>query len=84
PATAPVAKSTLDEFELREALRKLRARIPDTPGLNPIVNVAFDLSRRLEAGEVSMIDIRALAGRLMDRACTGRARRLRARIGFVD
>ncbi len=74
----------LDEFELREQLRHLRTQIPDQPNLNPIVNVAFDISRRLESGAISMLDIRALSSRLMDRACTQRANRLRARIGFTD
>jgi phosphoenolpyruvate carboxylase len=77
------ARSKLDEFKLREELRALRRQIPDTPALNPIVNVAFDLSRRLEAGEFSFDDLKALAGRLMDRACVERARQLRARDGFV-
>jgi phosphoenolpyruvate carboxylase len=78
------ARSKLDEFKLREELRALRRQIPDTPALNPIVNVAFDLSRRLEAGEFSFDDLKALAARLMDRACVERARQLRARDGFVD
>lgn len=83
PAAA-TRNGKIDELELREQLRSLRAKIPDQPGLNPIVNVAFDISRRLEAGEISPVDLRALAGRLMDRACTGRARRLRSRIGLED
>ncbi len=78
------AASKIDELELREQLRALRSQIPDQPNLNPIVNVAFDLSRRLESGDVSMVDLRVLAGRLMDRSCTQRARRLRARIGYID
>ena len=73
-----------DEFALLDDLRKMRQRIPDDPLLNPIVNVAFDLSRRLESGEMALDDMRALAGRLMDRACIHRARRLRERIGYVD
>ena len=83
----PIASHTsmkLDELALREQLRQLRTQIPDQPNLNPIVNVAFDISRKLEAGETSMADLRAIAGRLMDRACTQRASRLRARIGYVD
>jgi phosphoenolpyruvate carboxylase len=75
---------TLDEFRLRDELRELRAKIPDTPALNPIVSVAFDLSRRLEAGEISIEDLRALAVRLMDRACVQRGLHLRERVGFVD
>jgi phosphoenolpyruvate carboxylase len=80
----PIATGKLDEFRLRDELRALRTRIPDTPALNPIVNLAFDLSRRLESGEVSFAEIKALAGRLMDRACVQRARHLRERVGFVD
>ncbi len=75
---------TLDEFQLRDELRALRTQIPDTPALNPIVNLAFDLSRRLEAGAISVEDLRALSTRLMDRACVHRARYLRERIGYVD
>jgi len=82
--SVPQGQRPIDEFELRERLRVLRAEIPDRPGLNPIINVAFDISRRLEAGEIGLIDLRAIAGRLMDRACTGRARRLKSRIGLVD
>lgn len=61
--SAPSGKRPIDEFELRERLRVLRAEIPDRPGLNPIINVAFDISRRLEAGEIGLIDLRAIAGR---------------------
>ena len=85
PAAAPQAPtSALDEVGLRQELRRLRSRIPDRPALNPIVNVAFDMSRRLESGDVSFEDLKALAGRLMDRACVQRARRMRDRIGYVD
>jgi len=80
----PIATGQLDEFRLRDELRALRTRIPDTPGLNPIVNLAFDLSRRLEAGEINFAELRALAGRLMDRAGVQRALHLRERVGFVD
>ena len=73
------AHAKLDEFKLREELRALRRQIPDTPALNPIVSVAFDLSRRLEAGEITFEELKALASRLMDRACVERARELRAR-----
>ena len=60
-----------------------RAQIPDQPSLNPIVNVAFNLSRRLEAGEISFDELKALAGpadgpRLRAaRAALARAARLR-------
>ena len=74
----------LDEFALRDELKRLRAQIPDNPSLNPILNVAFDLSRRLETGTIAYEDLKSLAGRIMDRACIHRAGRLRERIGYVD
>jgi phosphoenolpyruvate carboxylase len=82
-ARAPAAE-TLDEYKLRDELRALRAKIPDRPAMNPIINVAFDLSRELESGRVSFEELRALAGRLMDRACVRRARALRERTGYTD
>jgi phosphoenolpyruvate carboxylase len=82
--SSKTAPTKLDEFSLRDELRALRTKIPDTPGLNPIVSVAFDLSRRLEAGEITLQDLRALATRLMDRACVQRGLHLRERVGFVD
>ena len=81
PGTQP---GKLDEIELRGELKRLRAQIPDNPSLNPILNVAFDLSRRLEAGNVTFDDVKGLAGRLMDRACVQRARRLRKKIGYTS
>lgn len=73
-----------DEIILRDELRELRKKIPDQPGLNPIIRVAFELSRKLESGQISFEELKALAGRLMDRACVHRARNLRERLGFVD
>ena len=81
---SPARPSKLDEVDLRDELKHLRAQIPDNPSLNPILNVAFDLSRRLEAGDVSFGEMKQLAGRLMDRACVRRARQLRDKVGYVD
>jgi phosphoenolpyruvate carboxylase len=78
------ATGKLDEFRLRDELRAMRTQIPDSPALNPIVTLAFDLSRRLESGDIQFEELRALAVRLMDRACVQRARHLRERVGFVD
>lgn len=75
--TPSVGSAKLDETELINELKRLRTQIPDNPSLNPILNVAFDLSRRLESNLVSFDEIQGLAGRLMDRACVRRARRLR-------
>lgn len=76
--------SELDELELIEELKRLRTQIPDNPSLNPILNVAFDLSRRLESQVISFDAVKDLAGRLMDRACVRRARRLREKVGYID
>ena len=82
--TPAVGSAKLDETELVNQLKRLRAQIPDNPSLNPILNVAFDLSRRLESSEVTFDEMKALAGRLMDRAFVRRARGLREKIGYVD
>lgn len=82
--TASPSAARLDGSILRDELKRLRTLIPDSPSLNPILNVAFDLSRRLETGQIPYDELRALAGRIMDRACVHRARRLRERIGYVD
>ena len=80
--TRVVRSMKLDETALIDELKRLRAQIPDNPSLNPILNVAFDMSRRLESGDVSFDDMKGLAGRLMDRACVRRAKKLREKIGF--
>ncbi|WP_423415947.1 phosphoenolpyruvate carboxylase [Hyphomicrobium sp. B1] len=82
--TPAVGSNKLDEIELINQLKRLRAQIPDNPSLNPILNVAFDMSRRLEAGEVSFDEMKGLACRLMDRAFVRRARGLRDKVGYVD
>lgn len=82
--STPAASEPLDEFKLRNELRQLRTQIPDAPWLNPIVSVAFQLSRRLEAGEIGLSDLRTLSSGLMDRALLNRARGLRGRVGFED
>lgn len=83
--TTRVENSTeLDELALIEELKRLRTQIPDNPSLNPILNVAFDLSRRLESQAITFDAVKNLAGRLMDRACVRRARRLRDKVGYVD
>ncbi|WP_139247963.1 phosphoenolpyruvate carboxylase [Hyphomicrobium sp. CS1GBMeth3] len=78
--SAPVSKR-LDETELRAELRALRAQIPDQPTLNPIAHVAFNLSRRLESGEITFEDVKELATQLMDSACVHRALLLKEQIG---
>lgn len=80
--TRPANGSALDETALRNELKGLRAQIPDRPALNPIALLAFNLSRRLESGDISFDDLKDLATRLMDSACVHRALLLREQIGF--
>jgi phosphoenolpyruvate carboxylase len=84
PTTHSIAAGKLDEVGLREELKTLRAQVPDLPSLNPISLTAFNLSRRLEAGEISFDELKALALRLMDNASVRRALRLREQLGLVD
>lgn len=76
--------ASLDEDQLIDELRSLRTRIPDEPFLNPIMEVAFKLSRHLESGSTSINDVKGMAGRLMDRAAIRRAKRLRESLELVD
>ncbi len=80
----PRTGGKLDEVELIGKLKALRSEIPDEPSLNPILNVAFELSRKLEAGEVSFEDVKDIATRLMDNAFRGRAELLKNQIGIVN
>lgn len=77
-------EKVLDEVVLLERLRQLRTELPADPWLNPIATVAFELSRQLEAGDYTFSDIKALARRLMDRACKNRSLRYRQRVDFQD
>ncbi len=74
-------RTKLDEKALRAELKSLRSQIPDQPTLNPILAIAFDLSRRLEAGDISFDDVKALSVRLMDSAFVHRAMLLKEQIG---
>lgn len=82
--TRPAGGKALDEMALRSELKSLRAQIPDQPSLNPVSGVAFDLSRRLEAGEISFDDIKTLSTRLMDSALVHRAFLFRQQLGFEN
>ncbi|HRO50095.1 MAG TPA: phosphoenolpyruvate carboxylase [Hyphomicrobium sp.] len=80
--TRPADGSALDETALRNELKGLRTQIPDRPGLNPISLLAFNLSRRLESGDISFDDLKILSTRLMDSACVHRAFLLKEQIGL--
>lgn len=67
---------------LLDGLAAHRARQVDNPLMNPIAQMAFDISRRLEAGEVSTQALAAVAKDLSDRALVRRAERLRDYVGL--
>jgi len=81
---SPRPTTQLDEVRLRDELKSLRAQIPDQPSLNPIAHVAFNLSRRLESGEIGFNDLKSLSTRLMDSACVHRALLLKEQVGLID
>ncbi len=66
---------------LLEELASYRAHQRDNPLVNPIAQLAFDVSRRLEGGAVTADVLSAVAKDLSDRALVRRAERLRA---YVD
>lgn len=60
-----------------ERLRALRGAIVDDPHSNPVGQVAFEISRDIEAGRVSMDELGDLAKHLSDRAFVRRAEAIR-------
>lgn len=62
---------------LTDALRQLHKRTRETPLFNPVFQLAHDLSRVLEAGEISLADFSSLVGELETRSLESRADRLR-------
>ena len=61
---------------LTHALRELHKRTQETPLFNPVFQLAHDLSRELEAGNVTLEDFSALIGELETRSLEARADRL--------
>lgn len=68
--------------ELLTELAVHRARQADNPLTNPIAQMAFDISRRLEAGEITFAALSAVAKGLSDSALIRRAERLRGYVGL--
>ncbi len=62
--------------QYRHQLTELRARVGDNPQSNPIVALAFRISRDMEAGHRSLADLDHLVKRLSDHAFGERADRL--------
>ncbi|QZD90993.1 phosphoenolpyruvate carboxylase [Qipengyuania aurantiaca] len=61
---------------LTHELRELHKRTQETPLFNPVFQLAHDLSRKLEAGEISLEDFSGLIAELETRSLEARADRL--------
>ena len=61
---------------LTHRLRELHKRTQETPLFNPVFQLAHDLSRELEAGEISLADFSTLIAELETRSLEARADRL--------
>ena len=84
PATgAGVGHAVLDR-EMRAELRALRVGRDVDPFSNPIQLLALRLSRRIDAGEVSLSDVEQLIQRLTADAFLAGAGRLAERMGETD
>ncbi|MXO51737.1 phosphoenolpyruvate carboxylase [Erythrobacter gaetbuli] len=62
---------------LADRLRELHVRTQETPLFNPVFQLAHDISRTLEAGDVSLEDVAQLVGELEAESLGARAERLR-------
>lgn len=75
-------------FELetfcRNKLDSARDKLVDEPRYNPVAQLAFELSRELEAGRITRDDLDALALRLGQETFTARAKALQDYVGPVD
>ncbi|WP_425594734.1 phosphoenolpyruvate carboxylase [Qipengyuania intermedia] len=69
--------SPLSFDTLAERLRELHARTQETPLFNPVFQLAHDLSRKLEAGDLSLEDLAGLIEELEGQALEVRADHLR-------
>ena len=83
PIPAGAGHAALDR-EMRAELEALRARRDADPFSNPIQLLALRLSRRIDAGDVSLSDIEQLIQRLTTDAFLAGAGRLAGRLGETD
>ncbi|KPL53638.1 hypothetical protein ABB55_16630 [Prosthecomicrobium hirschii] len=74
---------SLVEF-CRKRLEECRSRVRNEPKYNPVSQLAFELSRQLESGDIGRKDLFALADDLCRESLTARAERLAAHVGPVD
>ena len=85
--TAPVdhqqqADLWLDEW--RKKLRRHRTRIKSDPQFLPVKQLAFEISRGLEKGNVARSDLSLVTRGLCDEALLHRATMMRRRLGETD
>ncbi|XSG81151.1 MAG: phosphoenolpyruvate carboxylase [Methyloligella sp. ZOD6] len=57
-----------------DRMRQYRDRVPFEPQSNPVKQLALDLSRALEAGDLTRAEMESVAKELSDRALAGRAK----------
>ncbi|APE29389.1 phosphoenolpyruvate carboxylase [Aurantiacibacter gangjinensis] len=69
--------------DLSQRLRELHKRTVDTPQFNPVFQLAHDLSRQLEAGELSLDDCEALIAELEVKSLHERAARLECMVAPI-
>ncbi|QZH73763.1 MAG: phosphoenolpyruvate carboxylase [Erythrobacter sp.] len=70
--------------ELTDRLQALHQRTVETPLFNPVFQLAHDVSRQLEAGELSLDDIEAMIAELEVAALEARADRLVRMVAPLD
>ena len=71
-------QTTLTSLDgLTDRLQVLHRRTQETPLFNPVFQLSHDISRALEGGEMSLLDVDALLDQLVDRSLDARASRLR-------
>ncbi|MHA6334622.1 phosphoenolpyruvate carboxylase [Qipengyuania sp. CAU 1752] len=68
--------------DLRERLQEMHARTAETPLFNPVFQLSLDLSRKLEAGELSLDTIEGMICELETTALEDRAGRTRRLLGL--
>ncbi|MFN4135768.1 MAG: phosphoenolpyruvate carboxylase [Novosphingobium sp.] len=70
--------------KLKARLQKLHERTAETPLFNPVFQLSHDLSRQIEAGDLSLDDVEALVSELECEALQSRAARLRRLVAPTD
>ncbi len=78
------SKANLLLEEWREKLRLHRTRVKDDPQFLPVKQLAFEISRQMERGDVAHEDLQTIGTELCNRAVWHRAGVMRERLGETD